>query len=55
MNNLAKNPEFKDNIEKYRKMLAEKMSELNDNFEKCTWYRDNFTDGNRIILRGAKG
>ena len=55
MNNLSKNPEFKDNIEKYRKMLAEKMSELNDNFEKCTWYRDNFTDGNRIILHGAKG
>jgi hypothetical protein len=31
------------------------MEKLNDNFEKCSWYRDHWTDGNRNILRGAKG
>lgn len=55
MKNLAKRPEYQKTIDRFRKMLADKMKLLNDNFELCTWYRDNWTDGNRIILRGAKG
>lgn len=55
MKNLAGERRHRDTIARFRKMLAEKMKLLNDNFEQCTWYRDNWTDGNRIILRGAKG
>jgi arylsulfatase A-like enzyme len=55
MTNLAPEPKHKDTVARFRKMLADKMNSLNDNFEQCTWYRDNWTDGNRIILRGAKG
>lgn len=55
MNNLAKNPKYKHTMETFRKMMADKMKSLNDNFEKCSWYRDNWTNGNRLILRGAKG
>jgi len=52
--NLAGDRRFADTIGGFRDMLKEKMSELNDNFEKCTWYRDNWIK-DRIILRGAKG
>lgn len=55
MTNLAQNNEHKTTLEGFRRILAEKMNSLNDNFEQCTWYRDNWTDGNRNILRGAKG
>ncbi len=55
MNNLAKEDSHRETMDKFRNMLSDKMKLLNDNFEKCTWYRDNWTDGNRIILRGAKG
>lgn len=34
--------------------MKSKMAELNDTFEKCSWYRDAWTD-NRVIVRGAKG
>ncbi len=55
MTNLAHKPKYKGTVARFRKMLADKMNSLNDNFEQCTWYRDNWTDGNRVILRGAKG
>ncbi|MHC4594212.1 MAG: sulfatase-like hydrolase/transferase [Planctomycetota bacterium] len=55
MTNLASKLKYKSTIVRFRKMLADKMNSLNDNFEQCTWYRDNWTDGNRVILRGAKG
>ena len=38
----------------FRALLKEKMTNLNDGFEACTWYRDHWTE-NRIILRSAKG
>jgi hypothetical protein len=31
------------------------MQSVSDTFEASTYYRDNWTDGNRIILRGARG
>jgi arylsulfatase A-like enzyme len=55
MTNLASKPKYKSTIARFRRMLADKMNSLNDKFEQCTWYRDNWTDNNRIILRGAKG
>jgi hypothetical protein len=42
-------------MQRFRGMLAEKMASLNDTFAKCTWYRDNWTDSNRLIIKTAKG
>lgn len=53
--NLAGEAKHAGAMKRFRKMLAAKMGSLNDTFEECTWYRDNFTDGNRNIIRGAKG
>lgn len=55
MTNLAGEPKHSRTLERFRKMLAARMKSLNDTFEQCTWYRDNWTDGNRNIIRGAKG
>ncbi|MHC4742379.1 MAG: sulfatase-like hydrolase/transferase, partial [Planctomycetota bacterium] len=55
MTNLAGNLEHAGTMKRFRKMLATKMESLNDTFEECTWYRGNWTDGNRNIIRGAKG
>jgi arylsulfatase A-like enzyme len=55
MINLAADPKHAGTLRRFRRMLATKMKSLNDTFEQCTWYRDNWTDGNRNILRGAKG
>ncbi len=55
MKNLAAGPEHKSTLERFRRMLKTRMESLNDTFEVCTWYRDNWTDGNRNILRGARG
>jgi arylsulfatase A-like enzyme len=52
--NLINNDGNKDVIEYFRGLLKERMKELNDGFEKCTWYRNRWTE-NRIILRSAKG
>ncbi len=53
--NLAGDAKHAGTMKRFRKMLAAKMESLNDTFEQCTWYRDNWTDGNRNIIRGAKG
>jgi arylsulfatase A-like enzyme len=55
MKNLVGDPKHKDKLEYFRRMLKRKMDSLNDGFQACTWYRDNWIDGNRIILRGARG
>lgn len=54
MKNLADDPKHKETMHRFRAMLAKKMKSLNDTFEKCTWYRDNWTK-DRIILKGARG
>jgi arylsulfatase A-like enzyme len=54
MNNLAGNSIYIETLERFRTMLAGKMESLNDTFEKCTWYRDNWTDGKRNIIRTAR-
>ena len=51
--NLAGDPGHKPAMDRFRDMLAARMKSLNDTFETCTWYRDNWTR-DRIILRGAK-
>lgn len=55
MTNLAAEAGHAATMERFRRMLAAKMESLNDTFEQCTWYRDNWADGNRNIIRGAKG
>lgn len=51
--NLAVDPAHADLLAKYRRMLADKMANLGDTFEACTWYRDHWTDGDRNIIRSA--
>ena len=51
--NLANDPDHQDIMERFRRMLTEKMESLNDNFEACTWYRDHWIE-DRIIIRGAR-
>ncbi|MBN2138669.1 MAG: sulfatase-like hydrolase/transferase [Sedimentisphaerales bacterium] len=55
MNNLADDPQHAPTLDSFRRMLAEKMKSLSDNFELCTWYRDKWTDGSRNIIRAARG
>ncbi len=55
MKNLIAATGYKNIAEDFRLKLRKKMEELGDSFEKCTWYRDHWTDGQRNILRGAKG
>jgi len=54
MKNLANDRKHSETLDHFRKMLKRRMEELNDTFEKCTWYRDHWTR-DRNILRGAKG
>ena len=53
--NLIGDTGYKNIEDTFRLKLKEKMERLDDTFEKCTWYRDHWTDGCRNILRGAKG
>ena len=55
MTNLAGEAEQAATVKRFRRILAETMKSLNDTFEQCTWYRDNWTDGRRNIIRGARG
>jgi len=54
MHNLVGDPACRDVRKRLRTWMEKKMADLNDTFEACTWYRDNWTR-DRIILRGAKG
>ncbi|PHS02943.1 MAG: hypothetical protein COA78_19850 [Blastopirellula sp.] len=51
---LAAVPKHLATLEALRGKMADKMNQLNDNFELCTWYRDHWLE-NRVILRGAQG
>jgi arylsulfatase A-like enzyme len=53
--NRAADPALGPTLRGFRDRLAEKRRELQDTFEVCTWYRDHWTDGDRRILRGARG
>ena len=49
---LIDEPESTELREQFWTMLKQRMDALNDTFEACTWYRDNWTE-DRIILRTA--
>ena len=50
--NLTDDKASKNIRNEFREMLKQRMDALNDTFEACTWYRDNWTE-DRIILRTA--
>lgn len=50
--NLIDEPDAASIRDELREMLKQRMGSLNDTFEACTWYRDNWTE-DRIILRTA--
>ncbi len=50
--NLSDAPESTELRNQFRILLQQRMNALNDTFEACTWYRDNWTE-DRIILRTA--
>ncbi|HLP37630.1 sulfatase [Lacibacter sp.] len=53
--NLINDIKYTAVAKKLREKMQRKMIELNDEFKPCTWYRDNWTDGNRNIIASAKG
>ena len=55
MKNLAADPAHKETRDRLAGQLAGKMKDLGDTFEKCSWYRDHWTDGKRDIIASARG
>jgi hypothetical protein len=53
MEDLAGTAAHAETLDRFRSLLRAKMAALNDTFEACTWYRDQWTDGNRQIIRSA--
>lgn len=52
LNNLALDPSYEEILIKFRILLKDKMTSINDNFEASTWYRDNWVK-DRIIIKTA--
>jgi arylsulfatase A-like enzyme len=48
-------PSYRGVLDEFRDRLATRRKSLADTFEACSWYRDHWTDGDRNIVRGAKG
>jgi arylsulfatase A-like enzyme len=55
MKNLAADPAHKQTRDRLAAQLAGKMKDLDDTFEKCSWYRDQWTDGKRNVIASARG
>jgi arylsulfatase A-like enzyme len=43
-----------DDLKLLRGQMDQRMNQIGDSFEKCSWYRDHFTE-NRVIVSGARG
>jgi hypothetical protein len=52
---LAQDPAHQANKNKLKDKMQTKMASLSDTFAQSTYYRDHWTDGNRNILRDARG
>ncbi len=50
--NLVNDPSHHTTLENCRQLLKQRMDDLNDTFEACTWYRDHWIE-DRIIRRTA--
>jgi arylsulfatase A-like enzyme len=51
---LAQVEAHRDNLKRLRNQMNQRLESIGDTFEKCSWYRDRFTE-NRVIVRGARG
>ncbi len=52
---LAGNPSYASEIARLRSLMARKMNELSDDFQKCTWYRDHWMHKSYSVRAAAKG
>lgn len=55
MKNLIDAPEHKPTADRFREMLKDRMSDLNDTFPASTWYRGRWVDEDRSIVASARG
>lgn len=53
--NLISDEQYQMVVQQYRTMLSAKMASVSDSFDASAVYRDRWTDGDRNILRGARG
>lgn len=53
--NVIDNPKYAATRDQLRSKMAAKMTELNDEFHTCTWYRDHWMYKNFSIQEAAKG
>jgi len=53
LTNLIESPAHAATARAFQEQLATKMTAIEDTFERCTYYRDHWTDGDRRILRSA--
>jgi len=51
---LAPDATHRDTLTRLRERMNQRLTKIGDTFEKCSWYRDHFTE-NRVIVRGARG
>ena len=51
---LAADPAHAAKLKELRDQMNARMAAIGDDFQKCSWYRDNWTD-NRVIMRGGRG
>ncbi len=55
MVNLAEDPFYQDVYKRLKGNMETKMQQLKDDFKPMSWYRDNWVDENRNIIKSAKG
>ncbi|MBT5876445.1 MAG: sulfatase [Candidatus Latescibacteria bacterium] len=53
MRNLTEDPAHCDPLNRFRKMIAAKMTSINDTFEESVWYKEHWISEDRRILRTA--
>ena len=51
---LAADPKHQEKLVELREKMDQKLVAIDDDFKKCSWYRDNWTE-NRVIMRSGPG
>ena len=51
---LANSPQYKEKLSELRQKMNAKLASINDEFKKCSWYRDNWTK-DRVIMKAGPG
>lgn len=52
---VSSDPLYQDDLKRLRNIMLKKMNELNDEFHKCSWYRDHWMYKDFSIKAGARG